>query len=183
MIKKPVLLVDLDGTIRDIWKNFCTYARIVAKDVIWPPEGPASYWFLETMRWHSQYPQLEKLWYKPGLFVNAPPYPDAVEAVHILQDTYEVFLVTEPKYGSLFAAAENTEWVLSYFGMEWTRKLVQTFDRTLLTAKYLIDDKPVIEGTQQPEWSQIIFDQPYNQGVNLLRLYTWDEVIHNGFLR
>merc|ERR1712048_684490 len=63
--------------------------------------------------------------------------------------------------------------------MGWLKRLILTCDKTTVRGDFLIDDKPSICGSQQPLWTQIIFDAPYNRDVGLgcrRRLHLWDDV-------
>jgi 5'-nucleotidase len=176
-----ILLIDIDGTIRDVWASYRALALYVAPDLVLPEKGPRTYEFLEEYEDHSRYQQLFDLWHKKYLFSSAEPYPMAVEAVKYLQSRpeFEVFLVTQPMYGSETAHSENADWVRWCFGRDWEVRLIQTWDRTLIQADALIDDKPEITGLMPPTWDHVIFDQPYNRHIDKTRIMDWSRINGN----
>lgn len=178
-----IFLIDLDGTIRDVYTSYIQRAKIVAPDIEWPTQGPQEYWFLKRYAQRKEYNNLVDIWHTPGFFENALPYAYAIERVKDIAKHHTVFLITEPT-ASDTAHSENYRWVKHWFGPDWARdQLFQMPDRTPFYAHYLIDDKPRIEGVMKPYWRHIIYNQPYNMCVLSPRLMTWedatiDDIIH-----
>lgn len=178
-----IFLIDIDGTIRDVYTSYIHRAQRVAPDIEWPTQGPQEYWFLKRYEQHEKYDSLVGIWGAPGFFENALPYDHAIKTVKAIAKHHTVFLVTEPT-ASDTAHSENYRWVKKWFGPDWAySRLIQTPDRTLLYAHYLIDDKPRIEGEMKPYWRHIIYNQPYNMCVLYPRLMTWqdatiDNIVH-----
>jgi 5'-nucleotidase len=49
-------------------------------------------------------------------------------------------------------------------------------DKTIVNGDVLIDDKPRIEGSQNPpSWKHVLFHQPYNANENKPRIVHWNE--------
>jgi len=115
-----------------------------------------------------------------GFFKGLPEMAGGVRAVkQLVSSGYDVFICTSPILTSRYCAQEKWEWVREHLGEEWLRRLILTCDKTTVRGDFLIDDKPNITGSQQPLWTQIIFDAPYNQKVELgnrRRLHHWDDV-------
>lgn len=162
-----LILVDLDGTVRNFWSSYTAKAKYVAPDIVWPEDGPEKYWFLTKYFGHPRLNQLHDIWLKKNFFLHMEPYPDAVQSVMDLAVIHTVFLITAPMHDSPTAHSENAEWVRQYFGEEWANeRLIQTPDRTFLSADILIDDNPQIMGVNKyPSWQQIVYAQPYNMHV------------------
>lgn len=160
-----IIIIDLDGTIRNIWEQFRTAGKIIAPDIYWPEEGPVTYWFLDQYKTHPRYEQLCKVWKHKNFFVQAQPYPGAIRTIIDLAQDHDIQLITHPT-NSDTAHSENAEWVRQWFGTNWVDRLIQKTDRTTEWADILIDDNPVIKGRNpNPKWLQITFRQPYNAYV------------------
>lgn len=92
---------------------------------------------------------------------------------------FEVMICTSPVANSRYCAQEKWEWVREHLGDAWLKRLILTCDKTTVRGDFLIDDKPCIVGSQQPLWTQIVFDAPYNATIELgcrRRLRRWNDV-------
>ena len=59
--------------------------------------------------------------------------------------------------------------------MDWIKKLIITSDKTIVDGNYLIDDKPIITGTNpNPTWEQIYYTKSYNKNKKGKRRLTWN---------
>lgn len=177
----PVILIDLDGTIRDIWSSYRRLAEFALRGSYWPedwlPEGPSDYWFLKPQCLHPCIKQLEKLWNRKGLHEWALPYPGAVEGVKKLSDYADVFFITSPVLSNEWVHSENRQWVIDNFGMAWLPRLIQKSDKTMSYGNLLIDDKPTITGILQfPTWKHVLYDQPYNRRSTKPRIFNWNRI-------
>ncbi len=86
----------------------------------------------------------------------------------------EVFICTSPFQDYQNCVLEKFEWVDKHLGREWVKRIILTFDKTIIDADYLIDDKPRIEGLNEPRWQHIIYDHPKNRLEQTKRRLTWD---------
>ena len=110
-----------------------------------------------------------------GFFRNLPPMPGAVAALSAMQAAgHEVVICTAPINEYQYCVPEKYEWVEEHLGMEWTRRMVVTKDKTLVYGDVLIDDRPEIHGHRQPQWQHVLYDQPYNRGVAHTPRLTWN---------
>lgn len=102
------------------------------------------------------------------------PLPGGLEAVKQIKESgVDVRVCTSP--GTLkYAAGEKSRWVHKYLGEEFTKQLVITRDKTVIRGDILIDDKPDILNSQHAEWTQILYDQPYNRHIKDKKRLTWD---------
>ena len=86
----------------------------------------------------------------------------------------EVFICTSPISAYKNCVLEKYEWVDRVLGSDWVKRIIMTKDKTFVKAEYLIDDKPEITGVENPpSWEHILYDRPYNKGMNKRRL-TWE---------
>lgn len=170
---KETLLVDMDGTIADYEQGFLERWRKLYPGEIWiPPEQRATFYLEE------QYParlskQVRAISRMEGFYRNLPTIPGGIDALVALSEIYDVRICTSPHTDYEHCVLEKYQWIDEHLGREWVRKIILTKDKTFVSGKYLIDDKPVITGLQTPVWEQIIYDQPYNRHRTDLKRITW----------
>jgi 5'(3')-deoxyribonucleotidase len=96
-------------------------------------------------------------------------YRKAEEAGHFVQ------IATSPWWTNRKCLQGKSNSILKYFGEDARKNMILTGDKTVLRGDYLFDDKPEIRGHYSPMWQQILFDQPYNQEIDLPRITSWDQ--------
>ena len=79
----------------------------------------------------------------PGIFALMEPVKGAIEAVHKLQEYYEVYILSTAPWKNPSAWADKVAWVTKYFDDVFHKKMVVTHCKHLLSRKgdYLIDDR------------------------------------------
>ena len=104
----------------------------------------------------------------PNFFLNLEPIERSIEGVLELSKIYDVHFLTAPSYMNPLSYTEKRLWIEKYFGLEWCKKLILAYDKSLLKGDYLIDDsigKGQLEfegeliqiGTQKfPNWDIIL---------------------------
>lgn len=104
------------------------------------------------------------------------PIEGAIDAVYKLQELgHEIWLVSTPWPSNPTCASDKYNWVAQHLGQEWTKRLILTFDKTIIPGDILIDDKPLIKGANEnPSWKHVIFAQPHNA-----KYRSGKRVIHN----
>jgi 5'-nucleotidase len=119
---------------------------------------------------------MEDLFSTQGLFRNLKPQPGAVKAVHeMLDEGLDIRICTAPLKKYRHCVLEKFESLDEHFGRNLTDHIVLARDKTAVRGDFLIDDKPGITGRYQPEWQQILYDQPYNRHLNLPRIINWND--------
>lgn len=105
------------------------------------------------------------------------PIPGAKRALYGMLDYgHDVLICTSPWNSNRRCVDEKFRWVGYHLGSSWLDRVIITKDKTMVQADILVDDKPLITGRYEPTWTQVLFDQPYNQGVTGRdRLMTWDD--------
>ena len=106
---------------------------------------------------------------EPGFYAALEPQPGAVEAIKEMTDAgLHVLLCTSPTpFQYETCVAEKYAWVREYLGSEFLERIIITRDKSVIRGKVLIDDKPHVKGQcDTPDWTQILFEQPYNLEVN-----------------
>jgi 5'-nucleotidase len=119
-------------------------------------------------------PLISEIILEPGFFRDMRPVKGGTEALTEMDRMgFDVFICTSPLSTYRNCVLEKFEWVERHLGSSWVKRVILTKDKTLVKAAYLIDDKPEITGVEEmPSWEHIIYDRPYNQGVNKRRV-TW----------
>lgn len=110
----------------------------------------------------------------PGFYAELHPVEGWIDAMHeIAADGHEVFIVTSPWLTNPTCVQDKLDWVAWHLGEKWRERVIITKDKTLVRGDLLVDDKPEIHGVATPSWEHILFDQPYNRGLQQRRLLNW----------
>jgi 5'-nucleotidase len=120
-------------------------------------------------------PLVAEILLESSFFQDMLPVAGAKEALEEMQEKrFEVFICTSPLSTYNNCVLEKYKWVEKVLGPAWVKQIILTKDKTVIKGDFLIDDKPLITGAQDPpEWEHILYDRPYNKGANRRRL-TWD---------
>lgn len=168
-MSKIRLLVDMDGVITDfnksIWdiyeKNYPDVAEKYPRPVF--EEMP---FYAESAYENQQFKDtMRKINTSKGFFKNLPPIEGAIDALHDLEQDFQVFICTAPLLLNPTCCDDKMWWVRKHLGEEWKRRTIITKDKTVVDGDFLIDDKPEITGIQDPIWRRIVFDRPYNKNT------------------
>ena len=113
----------------------------------------------------------------PGIFALMHPMPGAIEAVHILAEKYDVYILSTAPWKNPTALNDKLDWVKKHFGGEkddvFYKRLVFTHRKDLCHGDYLIDDRPKRNGVDQFTGELLHFDtkDPAAQ------FHSWEEVV------
>ena len=111
---KKKIYVDMDGVLCDFFK-----ASVQAKF-----DNPL-----------QRYPQAQ--W---GFFLKLEEIPDAIESFRILEEKYDVWILTRPSFENVNCYTEKAQWVWDHLGFDVLKKTIMCGDKSLLKGDYLIDD-------------------------------------------
>lgn len=91
----------------------------------------------------------------PGLFADMRPMPGAIEAVHLLKEHYDMFILSTAPWKNPSAWSDKVKWVTRYFDDVFHKRLILTHRKDLCQGDYLIDDRGK-NGTSEfhGEWIQ-----------------------------
>jgi 5'-nucleotidase len=172
------ILVDMDGVIADWSGGVDARVRLRAEDAA----------LLDWTRWDGVTPdapeadrtrvrsRIKRIQGSLGFYRHLHPIPGAVAAIRALDATaHDVWLCTTPDSLSRTCASEKIAWAEDHLGPGWGTRVILTHDKALVRGDFLIDDKPEITGSARPEWQHILFDQPYNQHVEGVRILNWSD--------
>ena len=122
MKDKKILYIDMDGVLVDLEKAFDKFFDL--------------------------HPYLKERYknnpdHIPGIFRNAPPLENAIEAVKKLYDSdkYDMYIATAAPWGNPMSAMDKRFWIEEHFGNMFHKKMFVTHRKDLLMGHYLIDDR------------------------------------------
>lgn len=179
-MNKTVLLIDMDGVLTD-W-----YLGILEKIQARYPMAPLlRHNQIKTFYIEDNYPEewgpaIREIMKDAKHYHNLVPIPGGVEALKDIEanclDFIEPFIVTAPDLETEGQECWSGKalWVQEHLGDWWLKRLVITKDKTLVRGHFLIDDKPKIAGAMKPNWTQLIYTQPYNSEV-VGQHFTWEK--------
>lgn len=79
--------------------------------------------------------------YIPGVFGLMDPIPGAIEAVKVLSEKYDLYILSTASWGNPLCWMEKRQWVGRYLGDLFHKKLILTHHKNLNIGDYLIDDR------------------------------------------
>ena len=77
----------------------------------------------------------------PGLFGLMKPMPGAIEAMHELQERYDLFILSTAPWKNPSAWSDKVKWVTQYLDDVFHKRMVITHRKDLCQGDYLIDDR------------------------------------------
>lgn len=169
------VLVDMDGVIADWQKQYDTLLSKQFPHIPIIPFDQITSFKTQNFYADEHRVDISKMMNTPGFYRDLEPISGAVDALHAMEAAgITVFLCTAPYVTHETCASEKMGWVKEHLGERWLNRTVITSDKTLVRGDVLIDDKPNIKGAMKPLWKHIVFDAPYNRGMEP-RIDNWVE--------
>ena len=78
----------------------------------------------------------------PGIFGLMEPMKGAIEAVHKLQEHYDVYILSTAPWKNPSAWSDKVSWVTKHLDDVFHKRMIITHCKHLCTGDYLIDDRP-----------------------------------------
>ena len=96
----------------------------------------------------------------PGIFGLMSPIPGAIDAVHKLQEKYDVYILSTAPWKNPSAWSDKVKWVTEHLDDVFHKRMVITHCKHLCEGDYLIDDRGK-NGTSEfkGEWIQFGSDR------------------------
>lgn len=113
---KKIVYIDMDGVLAD----FETGIAALSEETLKKYEG-----------------RLDEV---PGIFSLMKPIPGAIEAVHKLQEEFDLYILSTSPWNSPTAASDKVQWVTRYLDDVFHKKMIITHCKNLCKGDYLIDD-------------------------------------------
>lgn len=95
----------------------------------------------------------------PGIFGLMLPMPGAIEAVNILKEHYDVYILSTAPWNNPSAWSDKVIWVTKYLDDVFHKRMVITHCKNLCEGDYLIDDRAK-NGTSEFKGEWIQFGSP-----------------------
>lgn len=164
---------EMDNGLRERWVQEYPHLEIPEQFLSWD-------WHKEISKDHTK--AFNTILGSEGFFGGLQEVEGWAAAMNkLLDDGHDVLIGTTPWHSSPTCHQDKIEWVSRTAGGRWRERVMQIPDKTIIDADVLIDDKPVIRGRNtgprrtRPTWTQIWFDQPYNQGIEGPRIENWTD--------
>ena len=77
----------------------------------------------------------------PGLFGKMKPLVGAIDAVHQLNEYYDLFILSTAPWNNPSAWSDKVKWVTEYLDDLFHKRMVITHRKDLCQGNYLIDDR------------------------------------------
>lgn len=77
----------------------------------------------------------------PGLFGKMKPLVGAIDAVHQLNEYYDLFILSTAPWNNPSAWSDKVNWVTEYLDDLFHKRMVITHRKDLCQGEYLIDDR------------------------------------------
>ena len=77
----------------------------------------------------------------PGIFGLMSPIPGAIDAVHKLQEKYDVYILSTAPWKNPSAWSDKVKWVTEHLDDVFHKKMIITHCKHLCKGDYLIDDR------------------------------------------
>ena len=81
----------------------------------------------------------------PGIFGLMSPIPGAIDAVHKLQEKYDVYILSTAPWKNPSAWSDKVKWVTEHLDDVFHKRMVITHCKHLCEGDYLIDDREKME--------------------------------------
>ncbi len=117
--QKPILYIDLDGTLADYDNG----------------------WRKLDEKTQAEYEG--HLYDAPGFFANLEPLPSAVKAFRWLALRYDTYILSSAPFSNPTAWSDKLMWVQKHLGVATFRRLILSHHKNLSYGDYLIDDREV----------------------------------------
>ena len=77
----------------------------------------------------------------PGIFSLMDPVPGAIEAVHILKEKFDVYILSTAPWNNPSAWADKVSWVTKHLDDVFHKRLILSHQKDFLIGDFLIDDR------------------------------------------
>ena len=96
----------------------------------------------------------------PGVFALMSPMPGAIDAVHKLQEKYDVYILSTAPWKNPSAWSDKVKWVTEHLDDVFHKRMVITHCKHLCEGAYLIDDRGKNGASEfKGEWIQFGSDR------------------------
>ena len=146
------LLIDMDGVLADVYAQFIAYETA--------EHGHTK--SLEEMHglWeHEVFPNLTVYINSPGFFFNALPIEGSIEALKVLNEHYELYIVSSATEFPL-SLTEKMLWLNKHFPFLTWKQVVLCGTKEIVSGDIMIDDH--FKNLDPFKGRTLLFTQPHN---------------------
>ena len=93
---------------------------------------------IEELKRNPKQPYPQGKW---GFFLKLKPIKDAIESYKLLEEHFDVCILTRPSARNVNSFSEKAQWIWDYLGFEALDKSVFSGNKARLIGDYLIDDQ------------------------------------------
>ncbi len=167
---KKRLIVDMDGVIADVYSQF-----LHMEEKEFGTRQPLEN--LVGKKEHEAFPNCHKYVTSDGFFSTAPLIEGAVEALQILNENYQLFIVSAamefPK-----SLPEKYQWLQQHLPFLSWHQFVFCGSKTVVQGDIMVDDH--FKNLDYFTGQRLLFTQPHNTGQDErghTRVGTWKEIL------
>lgn len=175
----PIVLLDQDGPLAD-WEPGMNRALLeIDPDfpVVDPAEWDAFYFYQRLPEKYQE--TIRQAYRKAGFYRYLDPVPGSIDAVKWMSQHANIVVATRPMFENDFCESDKKWWLRRFHGDEIARRSNYVYDKTLLRGRFIVEDhpSPAENGLVTPEWTQLVFDKPYNKDTPGLRIASdWSNI-------
>jgi 5'-nucleotidase len=173
------VLVDMDGVLADFDAEIET--RISGRYAHIPlAETRANFYIADDYPEHTAL--VRALSREQGFFDALPLVDGALEGWQRIIDLgFHPQICSSPIRSNPHSGPEKLQWLARHFVPVFGRYVVEqaiiTHEKHLFDGIALVDDRPTLPDERLAVWQHILFDRPYNQGGDKLRIHGWDDPV------
>jgi 5'(3')-deoxyribonucleotidase len=162
-MKKPTLLIDLDCTLVDMLPAWLKRYNVIKGTNVQVSDIKEYDVGLVCTDQKVLYDILDE----PGFFFHMSPMPDAVKYFQkLLDDGYDLVVVTQPPRRADLAIHDKRSWMKTYFPSYDLSNMIFCHRKSLIAGDVLFDDKPshLVEWKEShPNGLTATIDWPFNR--------------------
>lgn len=170
-MNKKTIAIDMDGVIADIETHLITFYK--EKHGI-----EISRESIQGLSEEKAFPikeDLHSIVNSKGFFRTIPVMPDAVESLRLLQENFEIFIVSAAMEFPV-SLGEKFEWLKEHFPFIGWENIILCGSKRIINTDYMIDDHP--KNLDSFTGKPIMFTSFHNtEKENYLRVNTWKEAV------
>jgi 5'-nucleotidase len=165
-----IVLVDMDGVLCDLQTSF----RNKYKELYGVELGVPEHFYFEKAYGDEVTPdKVDRILREKGFFLDLEPMAGAVEAMKVLGNCTDTYICTAPQT-TPHCMGEKIDWIGTYLGQEWIKRVICSKDKTVIMGDILIDDEPEKTGILEPSWLHVLYSHRFNEHLSKPRI-TWDD--------
>ncbi|MDR0429254.1 MAG: 5'(3')-deoxyribonucleotidase [Tannerellaceae bacterium] len=170
MNDRKQILVDMDGVLADVYKQFQLFEKQETGKERKPEE-------VTGLPEYEAFPNSYKYVNIKGFFRNAPVIEGSIEGLNYLNNKYNVLVVSSATEfpNSL---KEKLEWLNEHYPFITWKQLILCGTKDSIKGDIMIDDH--LKNLDCFEGEKMLFTQPHNMLINsplYKRIYNWNEII------